>query len=139
MKKCKWMISLCVAVCLIVSLVPAFAVEMRASEQISYHYIDVTASDGMIKTDFTVRGTETMSNIGCQSIRIYEKSGSRWVFAASFDEDDTGMSKTRTVSYSNLISWSCESGVQYRVEVTVFAENSAGRDTRSRTVYVTGK
>jgi hypothetical protein len=33
----------------------------------------------------------------------------------------------------------CKSGVEYRVSVTVFAENSAGRDTRSKTVYVTGK
>ena len=139
MKKSKWAIFLFAAVFLMFSLIPTFAVEQRASEQLSYYYIDVTSSDKMIDTDFTVRGTKTMDKIGCEGILIYEKSGSRWVSVASFDEDDADMSVTRMVSHSNTISWACKSGVEYRVDVTIFAENSAGRDTRSKTVYVTGK
>ena len=139
MKKCRGLFSLCIALCLMAVLVPTSAFDLRASEQIYYHSIDASASGGEIVTRFTVWGNETMDKLGCQSIKIYEKRGSSWISVASFDEDDTGMSRTDGTRHSNSISWSCKSGVEYRVSVTVFAENSAGRDTRSKTVYVTGK
>ena len=59
--------------------------------------------------------------------------------AESFDENDTGMSRSNTAKYSNMITADCEVGTPYRVEVTIFAEDSAGRDTRSQTFYVTGQ
>lgn len=139
MKKCRGLFALCVALCLMAMLVPASASDMRASEQIYFHSIDASASGGEIVTRFTIMGNVTMDKLGCQNITIYEKRGSSWISVASFDEDDTGMSRTNAVQYSNSISWSCKSGVEYRVSVTVFAEDSAGRDTRSKTVYVTGK
>lgn len=138
LKKFRWFISLCLMVCLIIAVVPAVAAEMRASEQIGYSSINVTAFNGSIKTDFSITGTSVMDKIGCGSIFIYEKSGSRWILCADFSENDTGMSRTNFARHANVITWACESGVEYRVDVTVFAENSAGRDTRSKTVYVTG-
>ena len=136
MKKCRGLFVLCVALYLMAMLVPASAFDTRASEQISLHSIDVSVSGGEIVTRFTIMGNATMDKLGCQNITIYEKRGSSWISVASFDEDDTGMSRTNAVQHSNSISWSCKSGVEYRVDVTVFAENSAGRDTRSKTVYV---
>lgn len=136
MKKCRGLFVLCVALYLMAMLVPASALDMRASEQIYYHSIDASTSGGQIVTRFSVMGNVTMDKLGCQSIKIYEKSGSSWISVASFDEDDTGMSRTNAVQHSNSIQWDCKSGVEYRVDVTVFAENSAGRDTRSKTVYV---
>ena len=41
--------------------------------------------------------------------------------------------------YANVVSADCEVGVRYRVVVTIFAEDSASRDTRSKTTYVTGQ
>ena len=38
-----------------------------------------------------------------------------------------------------MISADCEVGIRYKVKVTIFAEDSAGRDTRSQTFYVTGQ
>ena len=139
MKKCRGLFVLCVALCLMIMSVPVYALDMRASEQISFHSIDASASNGEIVTRFTVWGNTTMDKLGCQSITISEKRGSSWISVASFDEDDTGMSRTDGTRHSNSISWSCKSGVEYRVSVTVFAEDSAGRDTRSKTVYVTGR
>ena len=78
-----------------------------------------------------------MDRIGCESIYIYDRSSGDLV--ESFDENDTGMSRSNTVRYANMITADCEVGTRYRVEVTIFAENSAGRDTRSQTFYVTGQ
>ena len=139
MKKCRGLFALCVALCLMAMLVPASAFDTRASEQIYYHSIDASASGGQIVTRFSVMGNVPMDKLGCQSIKIYEKRGSSWISVASFDEDDAGMSRTNGTRHSNSISWSCKSSVEYRVSVTVFAEDSAGRDTRSKTVYVMGK
>ena len=139
MKKNRGLIALCVAICLMAMLVPASAISMRASEQIFMHSIDADASGGEIVTRFTVWGNTIMDKLGCQSIQIYEKRSSSWVSVASFDEDDEGMSKTDGTRHSNSIGWACKSGAEYRVDVTIFAENSTGRDTRSKTVYVTGK
>ena len=136
MKKCRGLFALCVTLCLMAMLVPASAFETRASEQIYYHSIDASASGGEIVTRFTVISNATMEKLGCQSISISEKRGNSWISVASFDEADTGMSKTNATQHVNSIRWSCKSGVEYRVSVTVFAENSTGRDTRSKTVYV---
>lgn len=136
MKKCRGLITLCVALCFMAMLVPASASSVRASDEIYLYSIDVSASNGEIVTRFTVMGNVTMKQLGCQRIKIYEKNGNSWMPVANFDENDPGMSRTNALQHSNLISWSCKPGVEYRVDVTVFAENSAGRDTRSKTVYV---
>ena len=78
-----------------------------------------------------------MDRIGCESIYIYDRSSGDLV--ESFDENDTGMSRSNTAKYANMITADCKVGTSYRVEVTIFAEDSAGRDTRSQTFYVTGQ
>ena len=95
------------------------------------------SDDGNIYVNFSVAGKGGMDQIGCESIYIYDRSSGDLV--ESFDENDTGMSRSNTAKYSNMITADCEVGIPYRVEVTIFAENSAGRDTRSQTFYVTGQ
>lgn len=80
-----------------------------------------------------------MDKIGCESIVIYSKSGSNWSKTMTWYEGASGMSKKNAQSYTNTMSYSSTSGVSYKVVVTVFAENSAGRDSRTVTRYVTGK
>ena len=97
------------------------------------------ASGGHINIEFYVTGNGTMDKLGCESIEVYEQVGTRWEPAENFYEDDDGMSVTNSLRYRNTISCNAEQGVEYKVEVTVFAENDADRDTRSQTFYVTGK
>lgn len=80
-----------------------------------------------------------MNKLGCESIKVYEKSGSRWISCETWDEDDTGMSRSNGAMYANTIYCDGDADVEYKVVVTIFAENDAGRDTRSQTFYVTGK
>ena len=139
MKRTKIVASLCVLVCVMLMFIPTYATEMRASDQISNYSIDVSSSSGEIDVLVTVRGIGTSSKLGCESIEVYEKSGSRWVLAESLDEDDPGMSDYNAMAYLNVISCDCDPGTEYKVVVTIFAVNSAGRDSRTHTYYVTGE
>ncbi len=78
-----------------------------------------------------------MDKVGCESIYIYKDTSS--TPAGSRLEDDFGMSKTDASSHKNTISLPASAGVKYTVVVTIFAENSDGRDTRQETFSVTGK
>lgn len=129
----------CVMICLIVTAVPAVATETRASDQINYYSIDVSTSKDSIDVFFSVVGKGASDKIGCEKISIYKRSGSSWRYVESLSEDDSGMSATDIQSHTNTIFFDGEAGVEYRVIVTIFAENSAGRDTRTKTFYVTGK
>ena len=134
MRRKKLVLFLCVMICMMAMVIPSFA---RASDQIEYHSVDVMSNNGQIYVDFSVDGTGSMQKIGCESIYIYESSSGRLV--ESLDENDTGMSRWNASKFSNVVSADCEVGTSYRVEVTIFAEDSAGRDTRSQTFYVTGQ
>ena len=99
----------------------------------------MTPTSGTLNVKFSVSGTSMREKIGCESIKVYEKSGTQWTLVDSTDEDDLGMSRYNSRSQKNTIQFDGESGVEYKVSVTVFAENSEGRDTRTETFYVTGR
>lgn len=128
-----------VFICMLTLTISAYAIENRASDQIASYSVIVTPTSGTLNVNFSVSGTGPMEKIGCESIEVYEKSGTRWTLVDSMDEDDRGMSRYNAITNKNTIRFDAEAGVEYKVIVTVFAEDSAGRDTRTRTLYVTGK
>ena len=128
-----------VFICMLTLTISAHAIENRASDQIALYNISVTPTSGTLNVKFSVSGTSMMEKIGCESIKVYEKSGTQWTLVDSTDEDDLGMSRYNSRSQKNTIQFDGESGVEYKVSVTVFAENSEGRDTRTETFYVTGR
>lgn len=128
-----------VFICMFTLTISAYAIENRASDQIAVYDISVTPTSGTLNVKFSVSGTNIMDKLGCESIMVYEKSGTRWTLVDSMEENDPGMSRYNTNAQKNTIQFDGESGVEYKVSVTVFAENSAGRDTRTETFYVTGR
>ena len=139
MKKLNLWTSFVALLCVAALIIPTFAADTRASDQITMHYIDVSTSIGYIDVEFSIKGTGTVDKLGCESIYVYKYKNNTWQFVQSFQEDDDGMSAKNTFTHANLISCPADAGVEYQVIVTLFAENSAGRDTRYRTYYVTGK
>lgn len=119
-------------------VLPSFALETKSSALISSYNITVTPSSNVLSIKFSVSGNVIMDQLGCESIEVYEKSGSRWSLTESLDENDASMSTSNDRKYINTIYCDSEPGVEYKVVVTIFAENSAGRDTRTQTKYVTG-
>ena len=135
MKKKRIIALFCVIACMIAMSISAFA---RASDQLDAYWMDVTSSNSQIHVDFSVSGTGIMNRIGCESIYIYESNGGRWVETEHLNENDFGMSRGDARKFANLVSTDCVVGMRYKVVVTIFAEDSAGRDAREQTFYVTG-
>ncbi|OUP07872.1 hypothetical protein [Anaeromassilibacillus sp. An200] len=140
MLKKKHLLSLLLTViCIFSFTIPISADSSKASDQISAYLINVDSRNSAINVKFSVIGDGIANKLGCESIDVYKQSGSQWVLSESKDEYDTGMSQYNSFTYTNTIYCNAEAGARYKVVVTVFAENDAGRDTRSKTVYVTGK
>lgn len=139
MKRTRLFAFLLAFACMMQLAVPSSAITIMASSQITSYSMNVTASAGTLNVEFAITGKGTMDKIGCQSIYVYEKAGTSWSRVESLLEDDSGMSKINTYAHINTIYCDGEAGTSYKVVVTVFAENSAGRDARTQTFYVTGK
>lgn len=139
MKKNRLFAFLLALACVVQLAIPSSAATIMASSQIVSYSMTTTVSTGTLNVAFSIVGKGYMDKIGCQSIYIYEKVGTSWSFVESRLEDDTGMSVTDAYAHMNTIYCDGEAGVSYKVVVTVFAENSAGRDARTKTFYVTGQ
>ena len=101
--------------------------------------MDTIVTKGAVNIEFSITGKVIMKKLGCESIYLYRKSGSAWVYEDSRTENDTGMSASKKGNHGNTITLDGQAGVEYMVVVTVFAEDDSARDTRSKTFFVTGK
>ena len=126
--------------CLAVLCVPASATT-EASYQIAAYSMNVTPLSGAFEIYFDVIAAGEADKLGCESIYLYRLVDSYWVPVKSQTklEDDPGMSLTKAYAHSNFIQCSSLSGEFYKIEVTIFAVNSYGRDTRSKTFYYVGE
>ena len=132
------LLALVLAFALLLSI-PSFAATERASDQIALRDIDVTALSGQIYVKASIVGTGIMNAIGTSSILVYRENGSRWLLCEAKGETADGMTSSNTVAHMGAYYFDSVAGVNYRVVVTVFAENDAGRDSRTDIFYVTGK
>ena len=80
-----------------------------------------------------------MDKIGCENIEVYSKDGSRWDTEIDWDEDDDYMSSTNIHAYAHTFSIPTIKNVEYLVNVTIFAEDDYGRDTRSKSDTLLGR
>ena len=119
--------------------VPAFASVNRASDQIGRHDIKVTPLEGQIAIKASIYGNGSMNKLGCESIYLFKQYGSAWISNDWYLEDDYNMYSTNSPAHMANYYFHSEPGVNYKVVITMFAENDAGRDTITRTYYVTGK
>ena len=80
-----------------------------------------------------------MDELGAEEVVVYRNSGSKWVKVDSYDRNDSGMTQLNSCRCRNTIIFEGTSGAEYKIEVTVFAEDSSGYDSRTKTHYVTAK
>lgn len=139
MKKRNLLSFIMVIACLCAMVSTSLAAPARASDQINSYDIYVIPTANTLNVGISVSGNAVMNKIGCESIEVYEKSGSGWELKESLDEDDEGMSSTNVPRHRNTIPCDGEEGVEYKVVVTIFAEDDEARDTRSKTFFVTGR
>lgn len=128
--------SLFLSLFFILTAIPVFAAE-TASGQINSYYIDVYESDdGQIAVELDVIGSGTMDHIGAESIAVYYKDGTRWIFFDEKTRDNSGMSRSNEKTFTNTIYYDVDSGCDYKVVVEIFAENDEGYDSRIKTCYI---
>ena len=79
-----------------------------------------------------------MESLGAESIFIYERGAIGWELADRFLKTDPGMTADNAVKYGTTVYFNGESGKEYRIIVTVFAEDKDGEsDSRSKTMTLT--
>lgn len=128
-------IALCLCALIAISSIPVFAIE-NASDQIHRYDITVFESNNRIAVDFDVSSYDIMDCMGAESIAVYYKDGSRWIFLDEKTRDNNGMSHTNTSGFTNTIYFDGDSGCDYKVVVEIFAENDEGYDSRIKTCYI---
>ena len=137
--KIKRILSIILSIACIATLcVPTCAVESRASDQIAVYKMKVDPVSGALAVYFSVTGTGIVDKLGCESIYLYKMVDNDWVLEETKFEDDPGMSNSDTYEHTNSIRCYTEYGAYYKVVVTIFSENSKGRDTRSETFFKIG-
>lgn len=139
MKKIKKLFCMAFVCALCITMSPFAAA--RASSQIDIYTMDVTsAGGGKIAIMFSVTGTNVMKRLGAESIYVYERDIIGWKVAEKFDVDDPDMTKYNATKYGNTIYFNGESGEEYKVIVTIFAEDKNGdSDSRSKTFSITAE
>ncbi len=137
MKKIK-IIALALA-CMALLSIGAFAAESRASDQINRYDIVVTPMSGYINVKASVYGNGLMDELGCQSIYVYEESGTSWKLIDNDLKSASNMCTNNSSKHVVNKQYDTEKGREYKVVVTIFAEKDGVRDTRTKTVFVTGK
>lgn len=128
-------------VCVVTLCVPVCAVESKSSSQIAVYNMHVTPNSGYFAVYFSVTGPGKVDKLGCESIYLYKMVDSRWILVDEETrlEDDPGMSDTDDYDHTNTIRCNSERGEAYKIVVTIFSENSKGRDTRSDTFFKIGQ
>lgn len=135
----KRMISLILALALIALFATnAAAMGMRASLLIASHSCSARAgTDGEMDVTFSITGKKIMSTIGAKSIYFYVKNGNTWKFDKLYTQYYTGMSAENKLTHGNTITYQGKAGMEYKIVVTLFVENSEGAtDSRTYTKYV---
>lgn len=117
----------------------ATAAMPRASDQLGAYEVNAVAcGSGKLAIAFSVEGTGIMDSIGAEKIKIYEAFGSDgWMLVRSIGTSTSGMTASNKNLYGTTMYYNGISGVEYKVQVTIFATNSKGTDSRTLTRYVT--
>lgn len=129
-------ISLLFAIALLFTLSVGATVD-RASDYIDYTFVDCFVAEGTtIYVSYAIGATNFMDELGASRIAIYEKSGSSWKIAHTFNKYDKGMITSGVGYYANTMSYSGKDNTEYKVIVTLYAMDSTGSDSRTRTYYL---
>lgn len=134
MKK-KWPIHiLSVLLCMVMLCsIPAYAVEIRASDRIAYSAATLSkASTGDLSVFFSVRATDNMVRIGATSVVIQRSSGNDWVPEYTFNTSNTPMLlRDNKDRHSMVLTYSPRfTGVEYRAVVMIYVKDATGASTQ---------
>lgn len=128
-------ISYILAICMLLSLciVPAGAVETRASLYLDAYYVDATAvGNGKIVFDFDVDATRTVDVVGATRILVQEKNedGDWDNVKTYYSGANPDMLAYDTNAHEGSVTYKGTVGKTYRAQIIVHAGDSNGEDSR---------
>lgn len=112
------------------------------SEQIRGCAMSAQAGEnGEILVQFFVEGEGTVTRLGAEEVLIQRKDdfGQDWVEVIRYDAACPGMQAEGQGAYENTMVYTGWAGTEYRITLTVFAENDKGYDSRTEIFFVTAE
>ena len=106
---------------------------MTDSAQIQSQLLDATlGADGLLTLSYSVSAWGTMHALGAERIVIWRQvDETSWVEALRYDETTSALWTAEGQHHSGQVRYQGWPATAYRVEVTLFAENDQGRDSRT--------
>ena len=106
---------------------------MTDSAQIQSQLLDATlGADGLLTLSYSVSAWGTMHALGAERIVIWRQvDETSWVEALRYDETTAALWTAEGQHHSGQVRYQGWPATAYRVEVTLFAENDQGRDSRT--------
>lgn len=102
------------------------------SAQIQSQLVDaVLGENGLLTISYSVSAWGTMDALGAEQVVIWRQVGETWVEALRYDEATQALWAAEARDHSGQIRYQGWPATAYRVEVTLFAENDQGRDSRT--------
>lgn len=108
-------------------------VQPRASDYLdSYNGYVYAAGNGKLQIWFSVTAKDTMDDIGCLTIQLYESSdNSTWRWIAAFNySNHPNMMSTDKWYYSGHVERQVTPGKYYRAYITIYAGRNGAGDSR---------
>lgn len=96
----------------------------------------LTGEDGEIVLWYYVSGRGQVKALGAEEITVWRKVDGLWLEAVRYDRNTPGLWAEGVQDFGGKVIYRGLPG-EYQVEITVFAENERGYDTRSKLLYVT--
>ena len=107
--------------------------QVTDSAQIQSQLLDATlGADGLLTLSYSVSAWGTMHALGAERIVIWRQvDETSWVEALRYDETTSALWTPDGQHHSGQVRYQGWPATAYRVEVTLFAENDQGRDSRT--------
>lgn len=110
------------------------------SAQLLGHSMGVEpVGQGAFDIRFAVTGRGTMQALGAEEIVIQQLVQGHWLDTARFTQDTTPLWAADQKTYQGQLRYQGWVGEVYRVKITIFAQDKAGRDQRSQAFQVTAE
>lgn len=107
--------------------------QVTDSAQIQSQLLDATlGADGLLTLSYSVSAWGIMHALGAEQIVIWRQvDETSWVEALRYDETTAALWTAEGQHHSGQVRYQGWPAMAYRVEVTLFAENDQGRDSRT--------
>lgn len=98
--------------------------------------MEAVGKDGEITVRYFVSGKGEVTALGVQEIVVWREQAGHWLECARFGPETQGLWAQGEDRFGGQVLYHGSPAGRYRVQIVLFAENEAGRDTRERSFLI---